>query len=259
MEHHPELAVRALEWATGLQICLHSSDPRLLAAVPPERRDRHAHPLCLAAKQTRLEACRAHCTSFCHRRALTSAGRVVSSVCHAGMGELCVAVRAHGSVVGVMFAGGWRPSGDVIAPGHLAAARRLPMQDVPTLALISELVEQTAVRLGQWLESAAPMRRGEGLRQRVDDWLAAHHADGDLAGLAEHLGLSRDRTRHRVRELTGTSFRAARAAWRKRAVEQSAAAGLSLGEASRRAGWRDASSWRAWRRQASHVPESGEV
>ena len=255
----PLVAVRALEWATGLQVSIHSADPRLLAAVPPERRNRHAHPLCQAAKAVRIASCRAHCTAHCHRLATANSGRAAATVCHAGMGELSVAVIVHGSVVGVLFAGGWRPAGAEAAASHLPAARRLPTHDALTLALLSELVEQTAMRLGRGLESAALVRRGDDLRQRIDDWLASNHADGDLAGLAVHLGLSPDRTRHRVRELLGTSFRAARAAWRQRTVERSAVAGLSIGEASRRAGWRDASSWRAWRRQASCVPAGGDV
>jgi AraC-like DNA-binding protein len=224
MERDPlQAAVCAFEQATGLSLCLHSAEPRLLAAVAPARRRYHHHPACRAAKATRNRACVAFCGERVQREAATAAqmataGRAILTRCHAGHGELVVAVRQAGAVVGVLFAGvvrldsALRPDlvdGSALPP--LAAAAGLPQLDAEAVPWMGELLVQLAWRLERLLVGSVaaaatprrallPAQAGTGEETRADRlraWIAQHGATGgDLAGLANYLGISVERARH---------------------------------------------------------------
>ena len=222
-----QLAICAFEQASGLQVCLHSSEPRLLAAVDPARRRYHHHPACRAAKATRNRACVAFCGDRVQHAAAaaaltTSDGRALVTRCHAGHGELVVAVRRAGAVVGILFAGVVRLQAqhapdlrDPSALPPLAAARGLPLLDAEACAWMRELLVQLAWRLERLLADTTsvvhakppvtrPTVRAAGVEtaaeSRVDQlraWVAQHGATGgDLSGLARYLGVSAERARH---------------------------------------------------------------
>lgn len=211
----PSRAIAAFERFTGLSLSFHDHTRTLTNCLTPERREHH-NPWCRAVKAVSSP----ECIAFCSRRlgALNAANEVVCTRCHAGLVQWVVAGRSRGRQVWVLFAGVRQtiaglaidvrdPVTSDALPGWLHG--RKPPPPVQDPDLVAEALAQLNARLLAWLEqggggnSPAPRRRALAIR----DFIRARQAHPiRLADLAQHLGLSPDRTRHAVREACGVGF-----------------------------------------------------
>lgn len=198
----------ACERAWRVRLCCHTFGAALIDAggttVVPGRWHAHRHPGCLAAKRgDRGAACMAY---DLRRLPADMGGRDAPAwlTCPAGIEELIQPVRCAGRLEALLYLG---------PASRLAAARR------------RDLEAMTAILAG-WLagiaaELAAGRDAGDSRLTRIGSFIDAHLADDpDLGDLAAHLGLSPERARHLVRELTGLSFRAFRDARRLEAAQR---------------------------------------
>lgn len=167
------------------------------ASVIPAHRHYHRAPACMRVKRSGGNQA---CIDFHHHdrlpRALADGEAPVWRRCHGGIDELVVPVRCGGRLEALLQLqprGGRRLASPAAVAGLAAAA-----------ALLSGWLAHLAARLAE-----ARAVGGDQRLTRINSFLAAHLAeDPGLDALAGALGLSPERARHVVRELTGMSFRA---------------------------------------------------
>jgi AraC-like DNA-binding protein len=160
-------------------------------------------------------------------------------VCHAGIAELIQPVRRAGRLEALLYIGPVRQPGP---------ARRCELEAVA--AMLAGWLRDVLVELDEGRACG-----GDSRLTRIDGYLAGHLAeDPDLDDLARHLGLSAERTRHLVRELTGSSFRALREAKRLAEAQRLLRIGFRpVQEIARACGCADAGWFGRWFRRRTGV------
>ncbi len=206
------------------------------AAVVPARWHYHRAAACRRAKRAGgNDACRAH--DLCDLpAAFATGGAPAWRVCHAGIRELIVPVRVAGRLEALIHLGPAAGSARLEAAGQLLAG----------------WLVQLAVRLAEGRDVGGDKRL-----TRIDAYLAGHLAeDPDVAALATHLGLSAERARHALRELTGLSFRALKERHRLTAAQHLLTHGYQpIQEVARRCGCADPAWFGRWfRRRTGMTP-----
>lgn len=226
----PEAALRAIEAAHGVTITVRDLDGSLAAIGIDGRRNSHRRqPVCDAGF---CERCREHCRTAAGQACQAMPAGLVHT-CWKGMREVLVPVQRDGALAGYLFAGAWR--GPATPPGPWRAAwRALPDWDAARAAGVAAVLALAAGGLGR-LRPPEPAGRGGVIRS----WVRAHLAEPGLrAGLARHLGLSRPRTSHVVRETLGCSLEALVAGERLAAARALLAGStLAVAEVGVRVGW----------------------
>lgn len=192
-ENAAETAISYTERVTGLRVTVHDLTHSLWRMLPAER-FRHAHPACREVKTgPHGEKCLAFEVDTFRRIAPSvREGRI--HTCHAGFSEAAYPVFHGGALALVLFLGPFLRATTDPDEAHeaLEALRQLGSR---LRCIIMDLPEPLSL---QDVSREARIRR----------FIAARYQDAiQLRDLAEELSLSRDRTRHAVREECGRSFR----------------------------------------------------
>ncbi len=191
-----EALLAATEAGLGLLVCVHEWVDR--SGIPARWRQ-HRSPACLPHKRAG-GICDPHCGQELHGAAEGRPEGLLHT-CPVGHSELVVPIRWQGWYVGLLFAGTcWLGPGE--AP-HPALERRF---DRSALAARLPLLRAVAERIAQLLDGE-PGYEPPDRRARIQAFVQEHlDRPVGLAGLAAHLGLSRSRCAHAVREIFGCSF-----------------------------------------------------
>lgn len=207
-----QAAIIAIEDATGGAVCFHDFDGAI-AAVVGDGRIRHRHPVCVQVKAKAGGRCAA-CDLHASQTQLAREPEGFWKLCHAGLVEAYVPLRAGGRNFGAVFLGPWRWEGSEIpawamcqggprpgvrttsvAPAPAAEARR---RILVLARLLAEAVANAALAAG-----AVRVGRRERILRLVDERL---HGPFPLTDLAAELGLSPSRCGHVVRDEFGLTF-----------------------------------------------------
>jgi AraC-like DNA-binding protein len=196
----------AFERATGLYACFRPMSDRWRgtdgAIVTREPFVGHRSPFCVDAKARSMAACTKCDNADLPGACSPSNGRLVEPfvrTCHAGADEILLPVWDQGVLVAVLFVGQFTRDG---AHG-LRQLDATQIQHVRMLMLaLRSYLEDLLRRLEGQRQEFATGRRGA-IEAYVRERLAAGPT---LQELASRLSLSRSRTSHVVREVTGRSF-----------------------------------------------------
>src|SRR5690606_16406173 len=127
-----------------------------------------------------------------------------------GVREVLVPIIHQGSLQGYCFAGAWRGERPPAGSAWLAAWRALPAWDARRGAAVAAALGLLAE--GLWAEAAAlraGLASGDDRAAVLRRLVRAHLALASVRlALARHLGLTRSRTSHLVREVCGRSLQA---------------------------------------------------
>lgn len=247
-----EGAIAAFERLHGVTVCVHDVAGRFVGRLD-ERRRRHDHRLCRAAKAAGHEPA---CAAFDAARVRELArGRPdgFAKVCHAGLVELVVPQIEHGDLCWLLFAGVWADPGLAEAERERRSAVRL--RAAPSLPAawpdLLDALRSLAARLAQ--SAAPPLPAPTSRHEAVLTFLRRqHHRDIGLPDLARVLGLSPSRASHQVSQLFGQPFARLLAATRlASAQELLRCTELPVGDVALRAGYGDLSHFHAVFRAAT--------
>ncbi|MBN8525894.1 MAG: helix-turn-helix transcriptional regulator [Planctomycetes bacterium] len=201
-----EAVIAAFERLHGVSVCLHDVGGRFVGRLD-ERRRRHDHRLCKAAKASGQERICARFDAAVLRDTAMHRPDGFAKVCHAGLVELVVPQIEHGVLSWVLFAGVWADPGlpDAVRD------RRSPVRLQPAPALpagwpdLLDALRSLAARLS--LSAPPPLPAPTSRQEAVVGFLRLnHHRDIGLGDLARELGLSPSRTSHLVAALFGRPF-----------------------------------------------------
>jgi AraC-like DNA-binding protein/ligand-binding sensor protein len=201
-----EAVIAAFERLHGVAVCVHDVEGRFVSRLP-ERRLRHEHRLCKAAKASGQERTCARFDANVLRETAVQRPDGFAKVCHAGLVELVVPQVEHGVLCWVLFAGVWADAG--VDAGLRDRRSDVRLQAVPDLPAqwpdLLDSLRSLAVRLSQL--APPPLPAPTSRREAVERFLRLHHhQDIGLPDLAAELGLSPSRTSHLVSELFDETF-----------------------------------------------------
>lgn len=201
-----EAVIAAFERLHGVSVCVHDVGGRFVSRLP-ERRLRHEHRLCKAAKASGQERTCARFDANVLRDTAVQRPDGFAKVCHAGLVELVVPQVEHGVLCWVLFAGVWADAG--VDAGLRDRRSEVRLHAVPDLPAhwpdLLDSLRSLVVRLAQL--APPPLPAPTSRREAVERFLRLHHhQDIGLPDLAAELGLSPSRTSHLVSELFDETF-----------------------------------------------------
>lgn len=206
-------AIAAVEASTGAAVCFHDFDGAVAAAVG-EGRISHRGPVCARAKAAAGGRCTT-CDLHASQARLARDPDGFWKLCHAGLLEAYVPLRAGGRNLGALFLGPWRwegreqPAWAMLQDGPPLAVRGAACGPPPDgdgrarcLALARLLAAAVAAAVAAAGEAGRVGRR-ERILRLIDERL---HGPFALPELAAELGLSPSRCGHVVRAELGRTF-----------------------------------------------------
>lgn len=205
-------AITAVEASTGATVCFHDFDGSV-ATVVGESRISHRNPVCARAKGMAGGRCTA-CDLHASQARLTRDPDGFWKLCHAGLLEAYVPLRAGERNLGALFLGPWRwegretPSWAMLQEGPPVAVRGTacgPPPDGDGRARCLALAQLLAAAVAAAAAAAETGRVGrrERILRLLDERL---HGPFTLPQLAAELGLSPSRCGHVVRAELGRTF-----------------------------------------------------
>lgn len=205
-------AISAIEASTGVGVCFHDFSGAV-AAVVGDRRIRHHHPVCVRVKAKAGGRC-AQCDLRDSQAQLTKQPEGFWKLCHAGLIEAYIPLRAGGRNLGALFLGPWRwegresPRWALCQDGPQPAVSTASAPPVPSSELRARyfaLAQLLAATVGQAVNAAGEVRvdRRELILRLIDEGLNGTYR---LSDLASALDLSPSRCGHVVQEEFALTF-----------------------------------------------------
>lgn len=214
-----EQTIQSLEEAYGIRILIH--DHKGILSLPDggnilPNRNRHSSPCCAGRESKEWEDCVKYCKFEVMRR---SAERNIpwQSICWRGLSEVIVPVYRGSTHLATLFGGTFRLPDHVAAHyrGQLMPDLRESYQAMPLwdddrgrkIALLLQIVAGGILQLADRLYEESLNDSG---RARLIKRFLNLHADKDirLHDLAQHLGLSKSRAGHLIKECFDCNFTA---------------------------------------------------
>ncbi len=216
-------AIEAIERSFGCSICFSDGKDSLARALPLEHwRSFHSNKLCRRLEMSGEKVysqCLEADLKMAYAMAQGSGAKAMRKLCHAGVVELAIPIRANGELAGIMFAGPFRPDKALKAamsieqsPSELPPRMRrirdaLPEAGAEKLESLEALCLLLAEEIGRTLEeteqAGESMARRSRIKRFFDHSFRRRISIGDLA---EALKLSVSRTSQLLKSELGCGF-----------------------------------------------------
>lgn len=206
--------IRTVEQLLHIRVCFHDLSGRLEPIVGSER-IQHRHPYCAAMKRRLPAACTACDAHLCQEH-LARQPDGFWKVCHGGLLELYLPIRADGALAGAAFIGVWRWTGRALPAAILRDPQNATRLDrwpsMPELSDPERLEQLFAVGRMLARDAEGELRApASSVKDAHVDAIRAFIArrlteDISLADVAAHLGLSASRTSAIIRQRLGSTM-----------------------------------------------------